>query len=213
MLRKYLIRTYLSGNSPDYIIGHSSSMFIRPTLLIILLIFVLYVVFSLLEHYVASPVLLWVFVWLGMILLIKHTIDFLNFYLDCLVLSPAGITLFMREGVFEYKTDFFEWQTIETVAHTQDSFWDKVFSKGDLSITINHAITFPFENVPNPKKMAKIIQQTKEKHSMRIESSNETIGQSNTADYSVLMEALGEVVQEYVQKKKHKSSEDFDDDY
>jgi hypothetical protein len=117
----------------------------------------------------------------------------------------------MREGIFEYKTDFFERHTIETVTHTQNSFWDKLFHKGDLSITINHAITFSFDNVPHPKKMARIIQQTKEKHGIRIEQDNTYIAETNTTDYTVLMEALGEVVQEYVQKKK-KSSNNYDDD-
>jgi hypothetical protein len=154
----------------------------------------------------------WVFVVLGLLLLIKHTIDFLNFYLDCLVLSPAGMTLFMWEGIFEYKTDFFERHTIETVSHTQNSFRDKLFDKGDLNITINHAISFPFENVPNPKKMAKLIQQTQEKHGLRLEHEDEDEEVAPAADYSVLMEALGEVVQEYVQKKKQKDDDYYDYD-
>jgi len=116
--------------------------------------------------------------------------------------------LFMREGIFEYKTDFFERSTIETVMHTQDSFWDKVFGKGDISVTINHAITFSFDNVPDPRKKARLIQQGQEKHGIRIEHDQDP--NPSHPDYSVLMEALGEVVQEYVQKKKNKSEDDED---
>lgn len=216
MFRKQIIKNYISGNKPDFIIGHSSSMFIKPTLVVILLLFVLYGIFSVVDYYIDSPYMLWIFVILGVLLLIKYTIDFLNFYLDCLVLSPAGMTLFMWEGIFEYKTDFFERHTIETVSHTQNSFRDKVFDKGDLNITINHAISFPFENVHNPKKMAKLIQQTQEKHGLRLEHEDDVEDVAPAADYSVLMEALGEVVQEYVQKKKKKSYDDDEypeDDY
>jgi len=216
MLRKYIIHNYLSGNHPDYIIGHSSSMFIRPTILVILLLFVLYALYTVVEYYRSNDIVLWVSIGLGLLLLIKHTIDFFDFYLDCLVLSAAGMTLFRREGIFEYKTDFFERNTIETVSHTQDSFWDKVFNKGDLAITINHAITFPFENAPNPKRMAKIIQHTKEKHGIRIEHEDDDYRAEGAPDYSVLMEALGEVVQEYVHKKKKKDPDEdlyAEDDY
>ncbi len=215
MFRKQIIKNYISGNYPDFIIGHSSSMFIKPTLVVILLLFVLYGIFSVVDYYVDSPYLVWIFVILAVLLLIKYTVDFLNFYLDCLVISPAGMTLFVREGIFEYKTDSFERHTIETISHTQNSFRDKVFDKGDLNITINHAISFPFENVHNPKKMAKLIQQTQEKHGLRLEHEEDEDEIAPAADYSVLMEALGEVVQEYVQKKKRKPDDDeyLEDDY
>jgi hypothetical protein len=76
---------------------------------------------------------------------------------------------------------------------------------------INHAISFNFDDVDNPRKMAKIIQNTQEKHGLRFEhQEDEEEAVAPAADYSVLMEALGEVVQEYVQKKKKKS---YDDDY
>lgn len=197
----------MNGNEPDHIIGHSSSMFIRPTVLVILLLFVLYGIYAVLDANISTPYLLWIFVALGLMLLIKYTIDFLDFYLDCLVLSPSGITLFMREWIFEYKTDYFQRDTIETVMHTQDSFWDKVFGKWDISITINHAITFSFDNVPDPRKKARLIQQTKEKHGIGMQYEEEGQDKSH-ADYGVLMEALGEVVQEYVEKNKKKSNDE-----
>jgi hypothetical protein len=211
MFRKHIITTYINGNVPDVIIGHSSSMFIKPTLVVILLLFVLYGIFSVVDYYIDHPYLLWIFVALGILLLIKYTLDFLDFYLDCLVISTGGITLFRWEWVFEYKTDYFERHTIETISHTQNSFRDKLFNKGDLSIMINHAISFPFDDVDNPRKMAKLIQHTQEKHGLRFEhEEDEEEVAAPAADYSVLMEALGEVVQEYVQKKKKKS---YDDDY
>jgi len=60
--------------------------------------------------------------------------------------------------------------------------------------------------------MAKLIQQTQEKHGMRLEHDDEVDDEAPAADYSVLMEALGEVVQEYVQKKKKKDDDYYDEE-
>lgn len=99
-----------------------------------------------------------------------------------------------------YKTDFFERHTIEAISHNQNSIRDKIFNKGDLQISLNEAITFPFENVPNPKKTATMIQKLKERYGIITVQHPTTTG--STGDYTILMEALGEVVQEYVAKKK-----------
>ena len=105
-----------------------------------------------------------------------------------------------------YKTDFFERHTIEAISHNQNSIRDKIFNKGDLQISLNEAISFPFENAPNPKKTATTIQKMKERYGPSSTQQPATIG--STGDYTILMEALGEVVQEYVEKKKGKEEED-----
>jgi len=59
--------------------------------------------------------------------------------------------------------------------------------------------------------MAKLIQQVQEKHGLRFEHNDQQeYDEKPAADYSILMEALGEVVQEYVQKKKKKDDDEYD---
>ncbi|MEI7562999.1 MAG: hypothetical protein WCJ39_04895 [bacterium] len=73
-------------------------------------------------------------------------------------MSREGITLFTWDGVLRYKTDFFPWERIETISYLQHTLWDKLFAKGDLMITLDHDVQFPFETISRPQKqMAKIL--------------------------------------------------------
>ncbi len=136
-------------------------------------------------------------------------IDFLNIYLDGLVLSHRWMTLFMREWLFEYKTDFFEWTRIQTVSHTQNSFWDKVFVRWDITLTLEHWIEYPFENVNFPKKQVEKIMKYKNQYAPTvIDDASDFIGDDKM---SIVAEALSEVVKEYMEKKS--SDEDDYEDY
>jgi len=135
-------------------------------------------------------------------------IDFLNVYLDGLVLSNRGITVFMWEGLFEYKTDFFEWNRIQAVSHTQNSFWDKIFARGDITITLEHGIEFPFENINFPQKQATKIMKYKNQFAPMI--NEDWSGPIGDDKMSIIAEALSEVVKEYMDKKV---SEEGEDDY
>lgn len=107
--------------------------------------------------------------------------------------------MFMRDGLFDYKTDFFEWSKIESISHTQNSFWDKVFAKWDIIITLEHGVVYPFENVYTPKKQADKIMTYKEQFSATI--SDEVTDTLTHEKLSVIAEALSEVVKEYLDKK------------
>jgi hypothetical protein len=56
-------------------------------------------------------------------------LDFFDDYLDTLILSHAGITLFTWDGILRYKTDFFARERIETISYVQHTLWDKLFAK------------------------------------------------------------------------------------
>lgn len=135
-------------------------------------------------------------------------IDFLNIYLDWLILSQNGITMFMWEWLFDYKTDFFERNKIETVSHTQNSFWDKVFAKGDLIIKLEHGIEYPFENINSPQKQAEKILKYKAQFSTFV--SNDSTQPITDDKMAIIAEALSEVVKEYMAKK---TSEDEENEY
>jgi len=63
-------------------------------------------------------------------------VDFLNLYLDCLILSKDTVTLFLREGRLEYKTEIFSWNKINTISSSQNGVWDKIWGKGDIVIKL-----------------------------------------------------------------------------
>lgn len=165
--------------------------------------------FIVLNKYIIWIYLPWIFALFGLILFVKYCIDFLNIYLDGLILSEKGITMFMWEGLFDYKTDFFERNRIETVSHNQNSFWDKLFSKGDLVIKLEHGIEYPFENINSPQKQAEKILKYKSHFSPVMPDENSQISDDKM---SIIAEALSEVVKEYMDKKTEQKEED-DNDY
>ncbi len=115
--------------------------------------------------------------------------------------------MFMREWLFEYKTDFFERNKIETVSHNQNSFWDKLFSKGDLIIKLEHDVEYPFENINSPQKQVDKILKLKNQHSVIVPE--EKLSSIADDKMAIIAEALSEVVKEYMDKKNWDEEEEY----
>jgi len=200
------MKRYVKVENIFHVIWHNASVFIRLTLRTLLFLLVLYVLFVVLDKYIIWPYLPWFFGVLGIWFFVKYIIDFLNIYLDWLILSETGITMFMWEWLFEYKTDFFERDKIETVSHDQNSFWDKLFSRGDLLIKLEHGIEYPFENINNPKKQAEKIM--KYKNQFAPANPDEKPNPITDDKMAIIAEALSEVVKEYMDKKTEPEEEE-----
>lgn len=65
--------------------------------------------------------------------------------------------------------------------------------------------------MPNPKKHVSAILQQRERSMHLHQDGEDNTIENDTGHYGVIMEALGEIVQEYAQKKKRKEEEDVDD--
>ncbi|MCX6823757.1 MAG: hypothetical protein NT085_01400 [candidate division SR1 bacterium] len=209
MLRKQIMKKYVHVDDIFHVIGHNASVFINLTLRTLIFLLVLYVLFVVLDKYIIWPYLPRFFGILGIGFFVKYIIDFLNIYLDGLILSENGITMFMREGLFDYKTDFFERDKIETVSHNQNSFWDKLFGKGDLLIKLEHGVEYPFENINSPQKQADKILKLKAQYELGApaEKSNAITDEK----MAIIAEALSEVVKEYMDKKTVEEEDDEED--
>lgn len=115
----------------------------------------------------------------------------------------------MREWLFEYKTDFFDWTTIQAVSHTQNSFWDKVFARWDITLMLEHWVEYPFEDINFPKKQVEKIMKLKNKYAPTV--ADDMLDPISGDKMSIVAEALSEVVKEYMEKKT--SSEEEDEEY
>ncbi|MDR2189692.1 MAG: hypothetical protein LBP53_00365 [Candidatus Peribacteria bacterium] len=73
---------------------------------------------------------------LGLTIFVGWVISFLNLYLDCLLLSKSTLTIFLWDGLLEYRTEVLDWSKINVVSYRQNSLWDRVFGKGDLVIQL-----------------------------------------------------------------------------
>ena len=112
-------------------------------------------------------------------------------------MTDTWITLYLREWLLEYKTDHFDWSTIETISFNQKWFRDKLFKKWDITITLDHGIEYPFEDISNPKKQVDKILQLKWRFSIPVAEENPEL---ESKKFDILVEALWEVVKDYMDK-------------
>lgn len=208
MLRKQIMKKYVNVDTVFHVIWHNGSVFIKLTLKTLLFLLVLYVLFVVLHKYITWPYIDRTFGILGIGFFVKYIIDFLNIYLDWLIMTDKWITLFMREWLFDYKTDFFERSKIEAISHNQNSFRDKVFAKGDLIIKLEHGVEYPFENINFPQRQAEKIQKYKDQFSTFVP--NDATQPITDDKMAIIAEALSEVVKEYMAKK---TSDEEEEDY
>ena len=152
MLRNVLIKRYVDTKDIQRVIGHSSVVHVKRAIVMIALLFVLYVIFALLHKTTPAEYRKRIFCVIGLALFAKWTIDFLNSYLDCLILSKDSLTLFLWEGLLEYKTEVFSRNKITTISRSQNGISDKLFAKGDLLIKLEFDTEFPFTDIDAPKK-------------------------------------------------------------
>lgn len=56
-------------------------------------------------------------------------LQFLNDYLDALISTERGLTLFRRDGLLQYSVQQFERDKIEMISFVQNSLSDKILNK------------------------------------------------------------------------------------
>ena len=104
-----------------------------------------------------------------------------------------------------------DWDRIETISHNQKGIWDKIFMRWDILIRLEHGIDFPFENISYPKKQAAKILNLKDRFTANGGGLDDAIADNRKFD--VLVEALGEVVKDYIDKWDNARDEDWYNDY
>ena len=201
MLRNVLIKRYVDTKDIQRVIGHSSVVHVKRAIVMIALLFVLYVIFALLDKTTPAEYRKRIFWVMGLALFAKWTIDFLNSYLDCLILSKDSLTLFLWEGLLEYKTEVFSRNKITTISRSQNGISDKLFAKGDLLIKLEFDTEFPFTDIDAPKKQLWKLMMLKESFLTRQKKQIEQDLSEDNERFNVLVEAMSEVVKEYMDKK------------
>ena len=61
----------------------------------------------------------WIMAILGLLVFAKYIYDFLDRYMDTVVLTDKGITMVTINGRFTYKVDFFERKNIASISYEQ----------------------------------------------------------------------------------------------
>ena len=79
MLRMMLIKKYVNTSDIQSTIGHSPVVYLKEAFVMIVLLFVLYVIFALLNHTSPAPYWQWIFGGVWLLLFIKWMVDFLTY--------------------------------------------------------------------------------------------------------------------------------------
>lgn len=204
MLRQYLLGRYIDLKDVEDILSHSSFIYLRGVLVYSVLIFAVYVIYAIFQQY---PQYQWVpyvkriagIVWL--FLFFRWLLGFLNLYLDCILISKESLTVFLRDGILEYKTEIIDWSKILVISHRQDSFWDKICGKWDLLIQMWNDIDFSFSDIAHPKKSAsKLTLYKKEYEEMKKKKIEEDLAWDQR-QFDILVDALWEVIRDYMENK------------
>lgn len=129
----------------------------------------------------------------------------LNDYFDAMLITKSGVTILTRNGFLQYKTEMIYWENVEIITYEQNGLIDAARNIGDIIIRLEHDISFPFHHVSQPKKQAAIVAAWKQ-NSGSISRSPVEEQQSQVRDekFDVLVETLGEVIVEYMQRKEQK---------
>ena len=199
MLRKYLIQRYVDLKGVEEILGHSPFIFLRGVLLYTLFLFLIYVGYAVWHQYSQELYVKWIAGVLGLLLFFRWVFSFLNLYLDCLLLSKETLTIFLWEGLLEYKTEVIDWSKINVISHRQDSFWDKVFGKWDIVIQLGN-IEFSFNDVSLPKKQVSSLVLYKKKYEDEQKIKLEKDLEGDQRNFDVLVDTLGEIMKEYLER-------------
>ena len=199
MIRKAIIKKNINTSEIHHIVGHNWSVFFKILFKYFCYLAVLLLIFLLLDRYIKREYLPRVFAWLWLVLFVKFCIDFCDVYLDCIVMTDTWITIYLWEWLLEYKNDHFDRSTIETISFNQRWFRDKLFMKWDITITLDHGIEYPFNDISNPKKQVDKILVLKNRFSIPVEQNQED-SELEWKKFDILVEALWEVVKDYIDK-------------
>ena len=202
MIRKYVIQQAI-GIVPQASIGHHGSIHWRIFFMTLLSLGLCLVVYTFLAKRSTHA---WISRGAGIawwLIYIYFILQFLNNYLDALVITPQFLGLFQRDGVLEYHMQQCERDKIEMMSYTQNSLRDKILSRGDVLITLDHSISFSFDNVGSPKRVVNALWAAKATYSdpSSDDSDEEWLSDNNNEKFEILVETLGEVIKDYMHKK------------
>lgn len=206
MLRHYLLGRYVDLKDIEDIIGHSPFIYLRGVMIYSVLLFVVYVIYAISQQYPQYqniPYIRWIAGVLWLLIFCRRILWFLNLYLDCILISKDALTVFLRDGILEYKTEIIDRSKILVISHRQNSLWDKIFGKWDLLIQMWNDIDFSFNDITHPKKSASKLILYKKSYDEAKKKKVEQDLEWDQRQFDILVDALWEVIRDYMDNKNN----------
>ncbi len=201
-MRAQFITWYLRDSTVYTVIWHDRLTYAKVLLVSLFMWLIARLLYTLLITSVAWSWWNFVFGCMGIGIYIRTLYALLDHYLDVLVVSDLWLILLSWNGFFSYQTTIIQWTAIERVSEQQHSFLDTLLQSWDLTIKVEDEL-YKFANVAHPTETVASLLHWKQKIFQRsMQPEHPTPPSSMDKDkYELLVEALGEVVSEYVDKK------------
>ena len=203
-LRQHIFSKYLHNQKVYEIIWHSNRLYVKvfSIFLLVLWLFVSAVYF--LNIFtgrawlwtMSSIIILWAY--------IKCVLSLFDDYLDALLITDLWLTHIRWDNPFKHRVDTIERSSIETVSDYQDNVLDTIFKKGHLKISLIED-DYYFRDVQDPAESSTMILNYKEMIISKQMANRQQVAQPSNDKYKLLVEALGEVVTDYVEKKDRRN--------
>ena len=105
---------------------------------------------------------------------IGFVLQFLNNYLDAVVINRQGVSIFDRKKILNYSIRYCHWDHIESINQSQSSLSDRIFDKGNIDITLNHGVKEHFSYIGRPKYVSSLLWEKKSEFESKGYNNNET---------------------------------------
>ena len=213
MLRHYLLGRYVDLKDVEDILGHSPFIYLRGVLVYSVLLFLVYVIYAISQQYPEYqnvPYVRWIAWVLWLFLFFRWLLWFLNLYLDCILISKDSLTVFLRDGILEYKTEVIDRSKISVISHRQDSLLDKLCGKWDLLIQMWNDIDFSFNDVSHPRKSASKLTLNKKNYEEVKKKKIEQDLEWDQRQFDILVDALWEVIRDYMENKDNEEKYEYE---
>ena len=206
-LKTFVIKQYVNHDEIDHIIGHDILLYIKTVSKHLAILTIMLLVYRLVRLYIDREMASMIFGVAGLMTYAFFVMRILNDYFDAMLITRTWITILTWNGFLQYKTETIYRENIQTITYEQNGLVDAAWNIGDIVIRLEHDITFPFHHVPQPKKQAAIVAAWKEKSygpSAVEEYDEEGEPRERDEKFDILVETLGEVIVEYMQRKERK---------
>lgn len=205
MLRKRIVQKYIPDPNIIAIIGHDATRYSRLLFRNSIICGWLIVAYSLISYLWSHPYLSRSIAAVALVFFVKAVIDFLNLYLDGIVLTPSGISVFRREWLLQYSLENFDRPKVEMISFSQNTLTNRLFNTGDIVITLDYNISFEFESIPRPKQQTNLIMTTKYTY-VQWWWDDDNSSETDQEKFDILVETLGEVIVDYMKDNKNKKN-------
>lgn len=202
-LQSALVSSYLPDFSIKKVIGHDTLLYREIMVKYFVLLMIISIIGRLVRQIprIDAQIIRRTTSVLIIVIYAKCLYHLIDEYLDTLVITSWGLVLFRRNSPFAKSMSVIQRVAIESVQHKHAWIRESVFRLWDISFHVEDTV-YTFKRVNSPLQTVSQVLKRKQQLSWHPTYENQPLVPSwQEKKYDLLLEALGEVMHEYIEKK------------